>query len=332
MKQILLFLLLLISTFGFNQGRIINLDKEHYLTYLLTSTGDGTGVSTLTVTVSKNTIFTFVDGAARFYSDAGGTLDESITWMATTGAARTRYIKCTTGVSNMTISGNTIISWGAWTSGANAASLSGDISRLTALTGLNMGGNITITGNFSLLPSLTFVSLGSNNSMYGSIAALTGLTYFSIWGGSNEETGSVSALTLLTVLESYGSNTLSNSIEPLTLLTFLQVAGSNGLVGDLSIISDGLTACTVNPGQMVTYTSGGDWSSIVDQGNIVVNPAGGYGLDEDEVDLFIIEVEDTRAAGRHLHLTLQGSNAPRTAVSDAAVAAIIADGGTVTTN
>jgi len=44
----------------------------------LTSTGNGTGVSTLSVTVSTTTTFT-LDGAARFYTDAGGTLGESTT-------------------------------------------------------------------------------------------------------------------------------------------------------------------------------------------------------------------------------------------------------------
>ena len=43
-------------------------------------------------------------------------------------------------------------------------------------------------------------------------------------------------------------------------------------------------------------------------------------------------VEATRATDRHLHIILQGSNAARSAASDAAVTAIENDGGTVTTN
>ena len=90
MKQIFLFLLLLIPILGFNQQRTVNLNEEHFLLtspvldpsipFLLTSTGNGTGVSTLVVTVSENTLFT-LDGTARFYSDAGGTLNESLTWL-----------------------------------------------------------------------------------------------------------------------------------------------------------------------------------------------------------------------------------------------------------
>ena len=278
--------------------------------FLLTSTGDGTGVSTLTVTVSGNTVFT-LDGTARFYSDAGGTLSESTVWIATPGAARTRYIRCPSATANFIISGNTITSWGPWTSGGNAARLSGDISKLTALTYIDIEGNNTISGDMS---------------------GLTGLTGLIVYG-ANTLSGSVSALILLSILEVSGSNTLSGSVSALILLNFLWLSGFTTITGDLSLISAGLIYCNISgQSQIVTYTAGGDWSSIPDQGTITVNPAGGYGLDEDEVDLFIIEVEDTRAVDRHLHLTLTGSNAARTGASDAAVTALENDGGTVTTN
>ena len=280
------------------------------LPFLLTSTGNGTGVSTLTVTVSADTLIS-LGANAKFYSDAGGTADESYTWTATTGAARTRYIKCTTGTAGMWIETDTITSWTAWTSGANAASLSGDISQLTALTYLRILGNNTISGDVTILTSLTYLYVLGWNILSGSLAGLTSLTY---------------------VIMS-GSNTLSGIINALTSLTYLDVSGSNTISVDLSLISAGLRYCYITGNnQIVTYTAGGDWSSIPDQYDIRVDPAVGYGLSSAEVDLFIIEVEATRAAGRHLHLTLTGSNAARTAASDVAVAAIIADGGTVTTN
>ena len=70
---------------------------------LLTSTGDGTGVSTITLTVSANIVLT-LGANAKFYTDAGGTLGESSTWTVTTGAARTMYLKCTTGTATMSFS------------------------------------------------------------------------------------------------------------------------------------------------------------------------------------------------------------------------------------
>ena len=265
--------------------------------FLLTSVGTGLGVSTLKMISSVDTLIT-LDGTARFYTDAAGTLGESTTWTVLTGAPRTIYVRCPSGTSNMVIATNTITSWGAgtggandgWVSGANAASLSGDISRLTALTLINIRGANTLSGNSAVL-------------------------------------------TLLTYLRLEGSNIMSGSLSPLIALTYLWITGSTTVSGDFSLISAGITYCYITGNnQIVTYTAGGDWSSIQNLGFIVANPAVGYGLSSAEVDLLIIEVEATRFANRHLHITLTGSNLARTAASDVAVAAIIADGGTVTTN
>ncbi len=325
--------------------------------FLLTSTGNGTGVSTLTVTVSENILLT-LDGTARFYSDSGGTQDESTTWEATTGGQRTIYLKCPSDTANFIIEKDKITSWGSlfvngWVSGANAANLSGDIGRLTALTFIDLEGNNTLSGDIALLSSLTQIYILGSNTLSGSIAALTSLTQMVNGSVNNTLSGDISALTSLTRIYQQGSGstlsgsiagltsltqfdviggTITGSVEALTSLTRLYATGSNTISGDLSIISSTLTYILLVPCGIVTYTAGGDWSSIAASGTIRIEPGGGYGLDEDEVDLFIIEVESTRTASRAIHLTLTGSNAARTAASDAAVAAIIADGGTVTTN
>ena len=99
----------------------------------LTSTGDGSGVSTISITVSDD-ITLALDGTARFYSDAGGTLNESTTWTVTSGGVRTRYLKCPSGTSNLIFSDKTkLIQWYNWISSTNAASLSGDISKFVNL-------------------------------------------------------------------------------------------------------------------------------------------------------------------------------------------------------
>jgi hypothetical protein len=186
-----------------------------WILFGLTSTGNGTGVSTLSVTVSATTTFTLDGANANFYTDAAGTLGASKTWAPTAGGTRTIYVKCTSGSSNMWISANTVTKINAWTSGANAASLSGDISKLTSLTYLKVTGNNTVSGSIAALTSLTYLSVGGNNTVSGSIAGLTSLTYLAVYG-SNTVSGSIAGLTSLTYLAVYGSNTVSGSIAGLT--------------------------------------------------------------------------------------------------------------------
>ena len=299
MKKLLIFLLLIpFALFGQSvytyTGKAVNYQNKiatrlaEFLSFSIATIGDGSGVTTLTMTSSENTELT-LDGTARFYTDAGGTLGESTTWTVIPGAPRTIYIRNPSGTNNFLIEKNTIISWGAWDSPANSGRIIGDIGQLTALTELNVIG-------FSLLS--------------GSIAESTSLTFLRL-GGSATITGNIEGLVSLTSTEVYASTTIS---------------------GDLSIISDGITQLIFNSGGFVTYTAGGNWLSIADQGFVTVKPSGGFGLSSAEVDLFIQEVESTRFSNRHLHIDLTGSNAARTAASDAAVAAIEADGGTVTTN
>lgn len=67
---------------------------------LLTAQGDGTGVATLRIQSSEDTVLT-IEGTGRFYTDSNGTLDESTTWNVTAGALRTIYIRQATGTSNL---------------------------------------------------------------------------------------------------------------------------------------------------------------------------------------------------------------------------------------
>ena len=209
---------------------------------LLTSTGTGVGVSTLIMTVSENTIIT-LGANAKFYSNSGGTADESATWTVTTGASRTRYIKCTTGTATFVIEKNKVTQWGnqgtftdGWTSGTNAASLSGDISKLTALTTIRIKGNNTLSGSVAALTLLTSVRFEGSNTISGSVAGLTSLTYLSV-SGSNTLSGSVAGLTSLTSLYVGGSNTISGSVAGLTSLTYLSVGGSNTLTGSVAALT-----------------------------------------------------------------------------------------------
>jgi len=202
----------------------------------VTSTGTGAGVSTLSVTVSATTTFTLDGANANFYTNAGGTLGASKTWAPTAGGTRTIYVKCTSGSSNMRISANTVTQWNGWSSVTDAASLSGDISKLTSLTYLNVQGSNTISGSIAALTSLTYVIVDGNNTISGSIAALTSLTNLAAYG-NNTLTGSVAVLTSLTYLDVFGNNTISGSIAALTSLTVLVVGSTNTVSGSIAALT-----------------------------------------------------------------------------------------------
>lgn len=148
--------------------------------FLLESTGTGLGVSTLRFSVSENITLT-LGANATFYTDAAGTLGASQTWDIVSGADRTIYIKCTTGTATLTIPKNVITRWVVWTSGTNAARISGDISKLSVLTYLVMTGSATLTG--STPTGLTYLSFNGANINWTYTGALpTGLTSLLLQG------------------------------------------------------------------------------------------------------------------------------------------------------
>lgn len=116
--------------------------------------------------------------------------------------------------------------------------LGGDISPMTSLTYINIGGSNTITGSIINMTGLTFLALGGSNSVYGSVTNLTGLTCINDWGPTAPLSGSVANLTNLVTLIAYGNNTLSGSVTNLTSLTALRVSGSNTLSGSVTNLSN----------------------------------------------------------------------------------------------
>ena len=148
-------------------------------TFVLTSTGDGSGVSTLKMQASANTTLTLI-GDANFYTDSGGTTGESKTWTITSGALRTIYLKCT-GTARLIIPEQKLITrWGdstadGWTSSTNAASISSAGFPLRNLTQLRITGTSSFVG--ALSPTLTYLLLNGVNVNWTYSGALpTGLT------------------------------------------------------------------------------------------------------------------------------------------------------------
>jgi len=257
--------------------------EDNPATFTLTSLNDGTGVTTFIITVSNDTEVT-LDGNANFYSDASGTADESQSWMITSGAARTRYIKCTSGTSSLVFANSeSIIEWGnsidtGWTGEENSPYLTGDIGQLTNLQQLRFG---------------------SYSNLSGDITDLTSLTYF----------------------RNIITNTITGDITNHTALTYLRVSGSNTIYGDISTnsVPNGCTYFYLNSCAMVSYAgSGVSWPNI----SITINPSAGYGYSSTEIDQILIDMAASGLTG--VTITLQGNNAARTSASDAAYSTLSA--------
>lgn len=138
------------------------------------TTGDGTGVFTLTLRSTINTIVT-LDGTGRFYTDAGGTLNESTTWTVITGANRTIYIRCTA-TSHMRLAANTIsrLEWGF---AANGPYIYGDLSQLTALTYIYSANDNGFSGDISTLALTKLRLVGPNTVSLNLTTMSANLTY-----------------------------------------------------------------------------------------------------------------------------------------------------------
>lgn len=143
------------------QGALLNQSLEA----TLTSTGTGEGVSTLRMEVSEDQTFEITSGAARFCTDAAGTLGESTTWNVTAGALRTIHLKAPSGSSVLNIhSPDKVIKWGSslgegWYSSTDASIISIEVGKL-ALTELRITGASTLIG--ALPTELTYLRFTGN--------------------------------------------------------------------------------------------------------------------------------------------------------------------------
>jgi hypothetical protein len=201
-------------------------------TMLLESTGNGTGVSTLRMQVSTTMTVT-LEGSARFYTDAAGTLGESTSWTITSGALQTIYLRAPSGSSILKIPTRYYLTrFGSsttdgWTSAANAARLTFTPSHYTNLLQLRMTGTSTIVG--ALPTGLTYFNLEGNLINWTYTGALpTGLTYLWLEGNLINWTYTGALPTGLTVLRLLGPNiNWTWGVALPTGLTFLRLEGPN---------------------------------------------------------------------------------------------------------
>jgi hypothetical protein len=171
------------------------------LIFTLESTGDGSKLCTLSLEASETTVMT-LSGTAKFYTDKAGTTGESSTATITVGALRTFYVKVSSGTATLIVK-NVITKWGradqssdppesGWFSAfpipadhINYPVISIDVSLLTHLTSLNLYGPNNSFGDISNLTELTYIEIGGSTALLG---------YCNI-------TGSIDKLTKLKVLD-----------------------------------------------------------------------------------------------------------------------------------
>ena len=152
----------------------------------LTAQGDGTGIATLRLESSEDTVI-MIEGSGRFYTDAAGTLNESTEWNLTAGALRTIYIRQPSDSSNLVfVRPDLIIGIGSigvygWESYATAPLFSINISKLLFLQILRINDYTTITG--ALPVNLTYLYLRGDNINWTYTGALpVNLTILYLYG------------------------------------------------------------------------------------------------------------------------------------------------------
>jgi hypothetical protein len=127
-----------------------------------------------------------------------------------------------------------------------------------------------------------------------------------------------------------GSNTVSGTLSDLPSgLTYFTCAGSNTISGSLSDLPSGLRHFYCGGLNTVSDYSTKLWTSK--PATFILSPASG-GLSTAEVDQLLIDLDDDLVWEGGNRIELTGTNAPRSVVSNAAVASIEGEGAAVTTS
>lgn len=205
----------------------------------LSSTGDGSGVSTLQLIVNATTTL-FLNGSGLFYDDVSGTTNSGTTRTITSGGNRTVYLKVPSGNSTLTMTGGrtTVTQINNWDSVANAASTYFDLSSCpTVLTYIYLLGNNTITGTLSGISTfstiMTYIYIAGGNTISGTIPTFSSSMSYFYMAGNNTISGTVPSLpSSLVYFLMQGSNTISGTIPSFpTNLLYFYATGYNTLSG-----------------------------------------------------------------------------------------------------
>jgi hypothetical protein len=276
---------------------------------VMTLTSNGTGVSILVVTSSVDQTIT-LDGTARFYTDAAATLNESATMPLLAGVQNSKFIKCTSGVSNMTFSKNTLTKFSYSLQSANNPTLGGSLQSFPYLTYIYGNANCSVEIDMNEISRLLTDINWRTGTAKGSISQSPyGLTNLRIVA-NNAVSGNLSELRegLLSV-EIGGKNVITGDIADMpSTVTYFLCSGSNTISGDIADAPAGITYLDIRgSNHLNTYTGGRIWSANV---NFVRSwPATSYGLSIAEITALVTDLDNSAWTGSNRTLSVIGQNA-----------------------
>ena len=185
--------------------------------------------------------------------------------------------------------------------------------------------------DIALIPkTVYYYYVGGQTESYGNVLGLPRIMTNFVIEGSNTVTGYFSDLPpLLTYLRIYGDSDCSGAVADFPRnLTKIYISGSVVTTGDLADLPPNVTIYYAGNKFQASYTAGHVFSSAIT--TLWIEAQAGYGLSSTEIDNLLIDLESSGMSSGTIYLT--GSNAPRTTASDVAVASLVAQGVTVTTN
>lgn len=245
--------------------------------FVITKRGDGSGVAWLSVKVSVGCIIS-LNGVAKFYSDSAGTLNESSSWTPTPGSLQTRYIRCSSGISDLMfndisllesfgVCNSTTTGYPGWGYNTATPAVLPNVPSLTITDQSLVFPNLIELG----LPFSTITTMGISLSslpsnfekcyltVSGTITgAITDLpSTIKILGilSANTISGNVSGFpTNIEEIEMSGSNTITGNISefPSSALTYIGITGSNTISGDIANLPSTVTYLYLRGGNTVS--------------------------------------------------------------------------------
>jgi hypothetical protein len=190
----------------------------------------------------------------------------------------------------------------------------------------------TISGLFSTVSGKTIsVDWGDGGAV--STYSGTDQVWLKNYGSAGNRTVRISSASILTKFQMDATEAdISFDLTNLpSSLTDFSCSGSNTVSGDLTNLPSGLTYFSCHGSNTVSdYTTPHTWSTK--PATFVLVPVGAGGLSESEIDNLLIDFDADLVWASGNVITLTGTNAARSAASDAAVTNMINEGCTITTN